>query len=144
MDSTTAQKPKNSFLKTLSLKRLTQSTFLALGLSFLCGCHSVERTRNTTQKWWIEETGAHENAYTRAENAKMKYSSSNPSDYIFADGTALAVPSGLSYDLYISPYAPRHYFRSKSGPDSEVICPWSKKIVILGKRGIVAEKEVMP
>lgn len=105
-----------------------------------CGYYHTERMR--AEQWLLAETGSHKKPYTLKQDLEMPYHSYNPQDYILEDGWAIAVPGKLDFDLYISPYAPNKYFRSRKAPWSEVICPYSNKPLILGKRGVVAERQI--
>jgi len=115
---------------------------LLLAASVLSGCAYLEHHRVSLEQWWQDETGTHHREHTAQENARHKYHSSNPADYIFANGKGLAIPGKKDYDLYISPFEPTKYFRSKEEPGTEIVCPYSGRLLILGDRKNVSEKEI--
>lgn len=116
--------------------------FLILALPILSGCGYYYKERIATEQYILAETSNYKKPYTWEQNLKMPYHSKNPKDYILEDGWAIAIPGKLGFDLYISPYSPSNYFRSRQAPWSEVICPFSGNPLILGKRGVVAEKAI--
>jgi hypothetical protein len=115
---------------------------IVLAPALLSGCGYYHNERIKAEQWLLAETGEHRKPYTQTQNMEMEYHSYLPQDYILADGWAIAIPGQRDFDLYISPYAPSKYFRSRKAPWSEVICPYSGKPLILGKRGVVAEKQI--
>jgi hypothetical protein len=130
-----------------NLKNKKQSKYMlwAIGCSslLLCaGCGYYHKEKLAAEQWILAETGNHKKPYTWEQDQKMPYHSNNPQDYVLPDGWAIAIPGKLDFDLYISPYAPSKYFRSRKAPWAEVICPYSGRPLILGKRGVVAEKEI--
>lgn len=116
---------------------------IALGTSsFLTGCGYYYNERLRAEQWLLAETSNYKKPFSWEKNLKMPYHSDNPKDYILESGWAIAIPGKRNFDLYISPYAPGKYFRSRNAPWTEVICPYSGHPLILGKRGIVAEKAI--
>lgn len=116
---------------------LAATAMTALGLG---GCALADKTGDSLQRYWAEETGMVPGPAKPKKNLEM--TSSNPKDYILADGTGVAIPAKERYDLYISPFAPHGYVLSKAKEGSRVVCPYSGRILILGERDYVAEKEL--
>lgn len=108
----------------------------------LSGCGYYYKERMRAEQWILAETSNYKKPYSWQQNLEMPYHSDNPKDYILNDGWAVAIPGQRGFDLYISPYSPNKYFRSRQAPWSEVICPYSGNPLILGKRGVVAERAI--
>lgn len=136
------QKTSTGYCKTRTLTKATLYSLLILTLPILSGCGYYYKERIAAEQWILAETSNYKKPYTWKQNLKMPYHSKDPKDYILEDGWAIAIPGKLSFDLYISPYSPSNYFRSRQAPWSEVICPYSGNPLILGKRGVVAEKAI--
>jgi hypothetical protein len=111
-------------------------------LPILSGCGYYYKERLKGEQWLLAETSNYKKPFSWQQNLEMPYNSRNPKDYMLGDGWAIAIPGTLDFDLYISPYAPDRYFRARQTPWSEVICPYSGHPLILGKRGVVAEKSI--
>jgi uncharacterized membrane protein len=123
-------------------KRIILPALLLATLAFITGCGYYHKEKMRAEQWILAETGTHKKPYSMDQNREMPYHSYNPQDYVLSSGWALAIPGKQAYDLYISPYAPNKYFRSRRAPWSEVVCPYSGRPLILGKRGVVAEKQI--
>jgi hypothetical protein len=115
------------------------ATSLSLGLT---GCGYYHKERVAIEQFWLTELGHHKKPYTEEQNEKMPFHSNNPEDYILDNGWAIAIPGQLEFDLYISPYSPDRYFRARMTPWSEILCPFTGKPLVLGARGVIAEKAV--
>jgi hypothetical protein len=113
-----------------------------LTTNLLSGCGYYYKERLRAEQWLLAETSNYKKPYSWQENLEMPYHSDNPKDYLLGNGWGVAIPGKRDFDLYISPYAPTKYFRSRQAPWSEVICPYSGHPLILGKRGVVAEKAI--
>jgi hypothetical protein len=94
------------------------------------GCQTFHRAHAEFEKWRLEEFSEH---YTAKQDPK-KFTSTNPNDFIHPDGWATAIPTIADWDLYISPYAPDKFVRSKEPAGAKVICPYSGKPLIIGDR----------
>jgi hypothetical protein len=125
-----------------SLKNYVMALVLLSSLYLLSGCGYYHKELMRGEQWVLAETGNYKKPYTWKQNMEMPFHSKNPQDYILDDGWAIAIPGQRGFDLYISPYAPNKYFRSRQDPWSEVICPYSGHPLILGKRGVVAQKAI--
>jgi len=116
-------------MNTKSTKTLL-TTSLCLGL-LSTGCQNYyHKTKVGIEAWALEEF--HE--YHEGKPNPKKFTSTNPKDFIHSDGWATAVPSVSDWDLYVSPYAPDKFVRSKLPPGTAVICPYSGKPLLLGDR----------
>lgn len=131
--------PKTAFQRTILLCSLVS---LLMSSGFLTGCGYYYKERLRTEQWILAETSNYKKPYSWQQNLKMPFHSNNPKDYMLENGWALAIPGQLDFDLYISPYAPNKYFRARQSPWTEVVCPYSGHPLILGKRGVVAEKAI--
>lgn len=119
---------------------------IALAVAFCClpllgGCALGERGRQSLHKYWIEET---EITPGPVKRKNLELTSSDPQDYIFSDGTGIAIPAKQAEDLYISPFAPtKGYVLSKGKPGSWILCPYTGKPLTLGDRDKIGEKELL-
>lgn len=119
---------------------LALALLLLIPLMASTGCSFAKRASHSAQKYWIEETGI---TPSKKTYPKVTMKSNHPEDYILPDGAGVAIPSPVSHDLYISPFAPEAgYVQSKKEPGSEVLCPYTGRLLILGEREIVAEKDL--
>jgi hypothetical protein len=130
---------KTIIMKTLKLLSLCATLPVIYSLT---GCGYLQETNYSAHRWLLEETGSYHHARKASENEKLAYTSNRASDYIFKNNIAIAVPAKLEYDLYISPYYPTKYFRCKEKSGTVVLCPYTGRPLILGKRGVVEEREI--
>jgi hypothetical protein len=115
---------------------------LAMTLVLVSGCAVVENSKNNIGDYLLTEFGVFHEGKSQKQTDKLPYHSDNPRDYILADGTAIAIPAKEAYDLYISPYAPTKYFRSKEKPWTKIVDPYSGKVLLLGDRKDVKERDI--
>ena len=110
-----------------------------LPLLLLSGCTFAEKAGQSIQNYWLEETGdAHH--YKKPKNL---FYSNNPMDYVATDGTPIAIPAKESYDFYLSPFAPTTgYIECRQPEGTKIIDPYSGKVLVLGKRKYIGEKEL--
>lgn len=110
-----------------------------LGTLLLTSCGQFgQEVKNDAQRYWYKETKT-----LPADNRMPTIDSDRASDYINRDGTGTAIPAKGGYDLYISPFAPtKGYVQSKKPEGSWVRCPYSGRMLVLGSRDVIAEKEL--
>ena len=125
---------KKENLLALTKKSLMIATIIPTSL-FLTSCQTYHKNKKSMDAWLLEEFGEYQ---TPKHDAK-KFHSTNTKDYIHSDGWATAIPSTEAWDLYISPYAPEKYIRSKEAPGSKVVCPYTGKPLLLGDRTEINE-----
>jgi hypothetical protein len=126
------------------MKEKTHLTLLlliaAIAIPSLTGCAFSRKAARSWETYWREESGMTPGPVKRNN---LELTSSNPADYILPNGTGIAVPAKVAEEYYISPFAPHAgYLSSRLPGGSEVICPFSGRILILGEREYVAEKEL--
>jgi hypothetical protein len=112
-------------------KRLLTPLLILPGILLTSGCQSYyHSTTQSIEKWALDEF----NTYHERKPNPKKFTSTNPQDFIHADGWATAIPSASAWDLYTSPYAPDKFVRSKEPAGTAVLCPYTGKPLILGDR----------
>lgn len=113
-------------------RRLLQTLLLLLPpLLLTSGCQSYyQSSTQSVEKWFLDEF----NIYHEGKPHPKKFTSTNPQDFIHPDGWATAIPSVSAWDLYISPYAPDKFVRSKAPAGTAIVCPYTGKPLILGDR----------
>lgn len=134
------EKTKSTGWKRTTAFAMAAALALPLVLPCLSGCAYARRTGRSVQDYVEEEMGIVPGPVKRNH---LELTSSNPADYILPDGTGIAIPAKIAEDYYISPFAPRAgYLSSRAGGGTKVIDPYSGRILILGEREYVAEKEL--
>ena len=128
MKSKTLKLLKNC-AKALLLTSIIPSTLL------LSSCQTYHDGKMDLENWLQEEFGDH----GKKKHDPKKFFSQSPEDYIHADGWATAIPATEDWDLYISPYEPTKYLRSKEPSGTKILCPYSGKPLILGDRTKIQE-----
>lgn len=121
--------------KTLNI--LTKFVLLTVILLTASGCSLWTDTKVSIHDYYLHELGI----VVANPKRRPRMTSNNWSDYILPDGRGIAIPAKIRYDYYISPFAPDRYILSKEPEGSTVICPYSGRALILGKRKLVKEKD---
>lgn len=117
--------------------------FTLLAVAMLPSCHHFGQygkdAEDNMHRYWMKETKT-----LPIQKPKMiTLDSDNPRDFINSDGTGIAIPAERDYDLYISPFAPsKGYVQSKLPAGSKVRCPYTGRMLTLGDRNHIAEKEL--